>query len=89
MARALAYPAVFAVLLGGGHISVKHPPVGAAKYTVHPASGSVLCSGHITENQFGQLIKHRIISELPKGNTDKYGNVYRFWKIEGGLSNAI
>lgn len=55
MARALAYPAVFAVLLGGGHICVKH----------------------------------RIISELPKGNTDKYGNVYRFWKIEGGMSNAI
>lgn len=79
--RALDNLVVFKVLLDGGHICAKHPATGAAKYTVHTASFRL---GHITEKQFEQLVSHKIIAELPKRSTDKSGNVYRYWKLEGG-----
>lgn len=88
MAKALEYPVVFEILLNGGHICVRHPVMGAVKYTVHSHKPSgPLCSGHITEKQFAQLVEHHIIAERPNGNKDKYGNVYRYWLLEGESQN--
>lgn len=81
MAKALEYPVVFKALLTGGHICESHRNNGrATKYTVH--AHHPLCLGHITEQQFRQLIAKDVIRPIDgKAKKDKYGNLYYFYTL--------
>lgn len=79
MARALDYPPVFKALLTGGHICEFYKNNGQShKYTVH--AHHPLCLGHITDQQFRQLIANDVIQPIEsKAKKDKYGNLYYFY----------
>lgn len=80
MAKALEFPIVFKALLTSGHICECHKNNGRTKYTVH--ADHPLCLGHITENQFRQLIANDVIQPTDgKAKKDKYGNLYYFYTL--------
>jgi len=82
MAKALDYPVVFKALLDGGDICrILLTGKEIAKITVHTPARSTSV-GHITENQFIQLLENNIIElEEQPVQSDKYGNMYSYYTI--------
>ena len=63
MAKALEYPAIFKVLLNGGYICKSVPVTRKAEYELYLHGDYV---GHITQNQFEQLVHQDVIESDPQ-----------------------
>ena len=86
MAKALDYPVVFKTLMDCGYICAKIHPLRKTVYEVFCDQGHQSPAkkvGHITEHQFDELTSHSILYERHLCAEDKYGNIYRYYILEG------
>lgn len=85
MAKAMSYVNVFKILLSGGHIVRKSPPIhGKEEYKVFlPGDGLNPDKhvGHITEKQFDEFSCVGLLAEEGKMSADKYGNIYNVYYL--------
>lgn len=83
MAKAMQSLDVIKILLGGGYVCGKQPPVsGKNEYTVHREYGAQC--GHITERQFCQMREKGIIEPTHEPARDKARNFYTFYFLTDG-----
>lgn len=70
------------ILLDGGYIAEKCPNTGKVrKYTVHKKNEIWGIAPHITPKQFDELIGAGVIWTTQESKTNKYGDIYNFYKI--------
>ena len=84
MTEKLTTAAAVRVLLDGGCIAEMCPNTGKTrKYTMYEANDIWgIGAGHITPGQFNELIGAGVIDSTHESRTDKYGNIYNFYKIK-------
>ena len=86
MAKAMNDLDVVKMLLRGGYICRKEPPVcGRIEFTVHSEYGAQ--RGHITERKFCKMMELGIIYCNQPTTRDKNGNIYNFYFVQTGAEN--
>lgn len=83
MTEKMTTAAAIRVLLDGGYIAEMCPNTGKTrKYRVHKKNDLGSIAPHITPKQFDELIGAGVIDSTHESRTDKYGNIYNFYKIK-------